>query len=87
MSLARFIAIDPYQPAATRRELDDLFTKMDGPLDWHIHPNGDVSVEYDADRISDEIIEIALQGLGFKLEHIADFPHADEEKIEKALDD
>jgi hypothetical protein len=87
MGLAKFIAIDPYQPEATPQELAELLSKMDGPLEWRIHPNGDVSVEYNEERINDEMIEDALKGLGFRLQHISDELHADEEEIEEALED
>jgi hypothetical protein len=85
MGLARFVAKDPYAPAATEKELEDLIPKIHGVIDWTIHPNGDVTLEYDGSRISDELIEEALVGIGFKLKHICDDPDADEVEAHKAL--
>lgn len=85
MSLARFIARDPYTPGATEEELEDLIPKMHGVIDWTIHPDGDVTLEYDRSRISDEVIEEALKGLGFRLKHICDDPEADEVAAHRAL--
>jgi hypothetical protein len=86
MSLARFVARDPYRPQATAEELDNLLLKMDGVIDWTIHDQGEVTVEYDRKRISDELIEDALAGIGFRLTHIFDKPYASPEQIHEALD-
>jgi hypothetical protein len=85
IGLARFIARDPYAPAASRQELDDLLSRMDGVIDWAIHRSGDVTLEYDRDRISDDLIEDALVGIGFKLKHIFDKPNATEAEVHEAL--
>jgi len=85
MGLARFVAIDPYRPKATKEELDDLLNKVDGALDWTIHDNGDVTLEYDCDRLYEGLIEDALTGIGFKLHHIEDEPDASEAEAEMAL--
>jgi hypothetical protein len=86
MNLARFVARDPYRPQATQEELDALLLKMDGVVDWTIHSEGEVTLEYDPKRISDEIIEDAFAGLGFELTHIFDIPHASQAEVDKALD-
>lgn len=86
MNLARFVARDPYRPPATREELDELLLKMDGVIDWTIHGQGEVTLEYDRTRISDELIEDALAGIGFDLTHIFDIPDADQAEIDEALD-
>jgi hypothetical protein len=85
MSLARFIAKDPYTPAATEEELEDLLTRIYGVVDWTVHPDGEVTVEYNRGRISDELIEEALAGMGFELKHIFDEPEVDEAEIHQAL--
>jgi hypothetical protein len=36
-------------------------------IDWTVHEDGDVTLEFDHDLISDELIEDALAGMGFKL--------------------
>jgi hypothetical protein len=85
MGLATFVAQDPYRPRATKKELDELLDKVDGALDWTIHDNGDVTLEYDSNRLYEGLIEDALAGIGFKLHHIVDEPDADEAEAEKAL--
>lgn len=76
MGLARFIVKDPYLPADTEEEVEDFFCKIHGVTHWAICPDGEVTCEYDRHLISDEIIEEALTGLGFELEHISDNPYA-----------
>jgi len=85
MGLARFVAQDPYRPRATEEELDELLDRVDGVLDWTIHDNGDVTLEYDSNRIYEGLIEDSLAGIGFKLHHIEDEPDADEVEAEAAL--
>jgi hypothetical protein len=85
MSLARFVAKDPYRPRATKEELEDLLQRIDGVIDWTIHHQGDVTLEYDRKRISDELIEDALAGIGFELKHIYDEPYATLNDVHKAL--
>lgn len=87
MGLARFVAKDPERPPATEEELRDLFYQMDGVLDWTIHDNGDVTVEYESHRIGDQLIEEALEGIGFELYHIYDHPDADDTEVESALEE
>jgi hypothetical protein len=86
MSLARFVARDPYRPQATREELEELLLKMDGAIDWTIRDDGEVTLEYNRERISDELIEDALSGIGFELTHIFDVPHASPSEVHDALD-
>jgi hypothetical protein len=85
VGLARFVALDPYRPRATKEELDELLNKVDGALAWKIHDNGDVTLEYDSDRLYEGLIEDALAGIGFKLHHIVDEPDASEAEAEMAL--
>lgn len=85
IGLARFIARDPEAPAATEEELENLIPRIRGAIDWVIHPDGDVTLEYDRTRNSDEIIEEALTSLGFRLKHIYDHPVTGEIEVEKAL--
>lgn len=76
MGLARFIVNDPYMPAATGEEVEDFFCKIHGVTHWTIRPNGEVTCTYNRYMISDDIIEAALSGLGFELQHIFDNPYA-----------
>jgi hypothetical protein len=86
IGLARFIARDPEAPAIGEEELEELIPKLRGAIDWTIHPDGDVILEYDRTRNSDEIIEEALTSLGFRLKHIYDHPVTDEIEVEEALE-
>jgi hypothetical protein len=82
--VAKFIAKDPYAPLATREELNDLLSRMDGVIDWAINKDNEVAVEYEQDRINDEMIEDALIGLGLKLKHISeelDIPDAEARQV------
>ena len=85
MGLARFVAQDPYRPKATKEELDSLLDRVDGVLDWTIHGNGDVTLEYDSSRIYEGLIEDALAGIGFRLHHVLDEPEANEAETDDAL--
>jgi hypothetical protein len=87
MGLAKFTAKDPYNPAATEEELDEIIPKIHGVIDWTVHEDGDVTLEYDRHLISDELIEDALVGMGFKLKHIFDEPDASEAEVRSALDE
>ncbi len=83
--LARFVARDPDAPAASANELQGLIPKMRGVIDWMIHPNGDVTVEYDHDEITYDAIEMALEGLGFKVIHVSDNPDVSPAEMKEAL--
>jgi hypothetical protein len=85
MGVARFFAVDTYRPKATRAEVETLLSQMDGVTDWRFHPGGEVVVEYGSNRISDETIEAALEGVGYSLVHISDDPQATGDDADKAL--
>lgn len=87
MGVAKFIANDPYAPKATNAELDDLLSRMDGVLDWAINPDEEVAVEYDNDRITDEMIEAGLSGTGLVLKHISDEPDFEENVVRELLNE
>jgi len=85
MGLARFLTVDPYRPSETNEKVDELLEAMDGVIDWTIHQNGEVTVEYDADRINDGLIEDGLTGVGVRLKHVFDRPNAAEEELRRSL--
>jgi hypothetical protein len=85
VGLAEFIAKDPYSPAAIEKELRDLMPRIHGVMDWTIHPNGDVTFEYERSPINDDVIEEALIGMGFRIKHIFDHPYADEAEVRETL--
>jgi hypothetical protein len=72
MRIAKFNVQDPFDPSATGDKVDEILSQMDGILDWEVQPDGDVSVKYIPDSISDRQIEAALRGMGFELRHISD---------------
>ncbi len=74
MSIAEFIAVDPYAPQNTKKELEGFIPRFKGMFDWEIRPDGDVVIQYDDTRISDELIEEVLQRNGFNVQHILDLP-------------
>lgn len=86
MGVAKFTAQDPYKPSATLEELYDLLSEMDGVLDWSVNQSGEVAVEYNPFRITDEMIEKALSGLGFEIKHILDAPDLPDELARGVLD-
>jgi hypothetical protein len=82
-----WVAKDPYTPLKTEEELEELLSKMHGVIDWNIHQDGAVTLEYDHHLISEEVIEDALPGgIGFKVQHILDEPDADEAEARKAIE-
>jgi hypothetical protein len=85
MGIARFFAADPSRPNAARSEIDALLVRMDAVIDWRFHPLGAIVVEYRSTSISDQIIEAALEGLGYCLKHISDDPQVAREELAGAL--
>jgi hypothetical protein len=77
VGVVRFIAKDPYAPAATEAEIEALLVEMSGISDWTMEAKGEVRVEYDSYFISSDMIEEALEGLGFKLKHISEDPETE----------
>ena len=85
MGIARFFAVDGYRPKASREEIDALLWKMGGVIDWRFYPLGMVVVEYASRVISDQLIEAALEGLGYCLKHVSDDPLVARDKAGEAL--
>jgi hypothetical protein len=83
--IARFFAADPSRPNAARGEIDALLFRMGGVIDWRFHPLGAIAVEYRSTSLSDQIIEAALEGLGYCLKHISDDPQVARDKVGEAL--
>ena len=81
MGVVRFMARDPYAPAATAAEIEALLVEMSGISDWTIEANGEVRVEYDSYYLTSDMIEEALAGLGFKLKHLSEDPGAETGKV------
>jgi hypothetical protein len=85
MSIEEFIAIDPYAPQDTEKELEFFIPRFKGMRDWEIHPDGDVVIKYDDGRISGELIEEVLERNGFHVKHIMDQYIAGEVQALKAF--
>jgi predicted TIM-barrel fold metal-dependent hydrolase len=85
MGIVKFIAKDPNDPAATRKELEGLVSKARGVVDWTLRPNGEATLEYDPHQTNVEILEEALTRLGFQVKPIADEPDANESELRRAL--
>jgi hypothetical protein len=83
--LARFIARDPYDPEATASELEEVVPRLHGVVDWNIHADGDVTIEYFRNPVSEELIEEALGGIGYQVKHIYDHKGVDEVEVQEAL--
>ena len=86
LGLVRFVTRDPYRPSETNEEVDELLQEMDGVIDWTIHQDGEVTVEYDSARIDDSLIEDGLAGVGLELEHVFDKPDATDKELQSSLD-
>lgn len=57
-----------YAPSTTLVRLYNILSEMDGVMDWAVNQDGDVTVEYDHNRINPKIVEQALVGIG--LQHV-----------------
>lgn len=95
MDLVRFTALDPYDPRATEREIEELIPRFHSVIDWSVQ-EGDalerndaaectVAVEYDGTKISDQTIEDALGRLGFRIQHVEDIRNLSKAMIEKTF--
>lgn len=74
MGQAVFAARDPQQN--TTADLETLIRNLHAVTQWKIEPGGIVTIEYDEQAGSVEVIEEALAGLGFEIQPIADDPNA-----------
>lgn len=72
MGYALFIADDPAQ--RTEGQLEKLVPRLHGVAHWQIGPQGEVTIEYDETTVSLATITEALQGLGFRVQPVADDP-------------
>lgn len=72
MSRATFIARSPDDRKENEKKLNGIISEVRGITDWNIGPNGEVTVEYNHDETSSNIIEEALAGIGYQVRHIHD---------------
>lgn len=72
LARATFVATDPYHRTDDESKLRTLLTDFHGVRDWNIANNGEVTVEYDHEETSSNVIEEALAGIGYRVTHIHD---------------
>lgn len=69
---AMFVAVDPQRRIGDKRRLRNLLADVHGIKNWNIEPNGEVSIEYDHQETSSNVVEEALAGIGYRVKHIHD---------------
>lgn len=74
MGRAIFTAREPHQ--TTRADLETLISDLRAVTQWDVDLTGTMTIEYDEQAGSVEVIEEALAGLGFEVQPIADQPTA-----------
>jgi hypothetical protein len=72
MARAVFVAGDPYRRDESKKKLKNLIAEMRGVTDWHIDSNGRVTVDYKPEETSSNVVEEALAGIGYRIEHVSD---------------
>lgn len=72
MTRATFIAQDPHRRTADEGELKGLLDDIRGIKHWSIDAQGQVTVEYDHQQTSSNVIEEALAGIGYRVKHLHD---------------
>jgi hypothetical protein len=72
MARATLVVGDPHHRVDCEKKLRDLIADMRGVTNWDIDSNGRVTVDYEPEETSSNIIEEALAGIGYRIEHVAD---------------
>ncbi len=72
MAQASFVASDPYHRVESERKLKDLITDIHGVTDWDIDSRGRVTIQYNPEETSSNVVEEALAGIGYRIEHVSD---------------
>ncbi len=72
MTQAVFIVGDPYHRRDSETKLRNLIAEIRGIRNWNIDGNGEVTIDYDHDVTSSNVIEEALAGIGYKIKHVHD---------------
>lgn len=75
MGYAKFASINPIYSLGTIDLIYDLLDELDGIMDWAADRNGELVVEYDHNRIKEDVIEKALSGTGFQLKSVSNDPN------------
>jgi hypothetical protein len=66
MGFRKFTPINQYIPSNTLVVLYNILSEMDGVIGWAVNQDGDVTVEYDHNRINGNVVEEALAGIGLQ---------------------
>ncbi len=72
MSQAVFCAVDPNRRIGERSQLKNLLADIHGVTDWNINDDGEVTVIYNHEETSSNMVEDALAGVGYRVKHIYD---------------
>ncbi len=72
LTRATFVASDPYQRSDNESKLRNLLADVHGVRSWQIGDNGEVTIEYDHEETSSNVIEEALAGIGYRVKHVHD---------------
>jgi hypothetical protein len=72
LTKATFVATDPYHRADDESKLRNLLTYLRGVKDWQADKDGEITVEYDHEVTSSNVIEEALAGIGYRVKHVHD---------------
>lgn len=72
MTRAVFVAVDPFHRLSGKAQLKDLLADIHGLKDYDIDRDGQVTVAYDHQETSSNLIEDALAGVGYKVKHVYD---------------
>jgi hypothetical protein len=85
MGVAIFSAKDTHTPTTKIEELYNLLDDMDGILDWTINLDGELVIEYDHNRINNQMIMDTLSGIGFRLRQISHDPNVSDNALYELL--
>ncbi len=66
MRLAKFSAQRPVEVKRIDVEIVELLSRVRGALGWDVTSQGEISVSYDDQRVSEGTLARALKGLGFE---------------------
>ncbi len=72
MARAVSVAGDPYRRDESKEKLRDLIAEIHGVTEWHIDSNGCVTMDYKPEETSSNVVEEALVGIGYRIEHVSD---------------
>ncbi len=72
MAVAMFVASDPYHRGDAEEKQRHLIADIHGVTDWRIDDHGRVTIEYEPEETSSNVVEEALAGIGYRVEHVAD---------------